>query len=342
MNKMKRKILVKMVSVVFFLSLFGVFCNSTAAQSSHLSIVTAGSTGTYYAIGAALSKVFNEHVPNIFAVAEVSGGSIENIRLVSRGEADIGLSNQMHIRSAIDGKEPFDEPITNLRTVFPLAGTEFKMVQGWHLIVLENSPVKSIYDLKGKKVSVGTAGSGTEMYSKKIFDTLFGNGYDDIKPFYYSYSEATSAMLDGNIDACIFHTSMPIAAVVELATTKKLRMISLSPADIQKLIEENGFIKRVITPKIYDWLEEDVQTVDSTYAVVFCNKNANENTIYNITKAAIEYKEEIWTSNPGARGYDEFGVSTGLDYPPLHLGAYKYFNELGIDIPDKVIPPELN
>jgi len=332
------KVIIFSIILVIFVSLSFV---SVYAQSKHLSIVTAGATGTYYPIGSALAKVINDNIPNIYAVAEVSGGSVENIKLVSRGEADIGIANQMHFRKAIPGTPPFDKPITNLRTLFPLAGTNYVMKHAWQVIVHKNSPIESIYDLKQKKVAVGPAGSGTEVYSKNIFDTLFENGYEAFTPLFYSYTEATSAMQDGTINACIFHSAAPTGAIIELAASRDIRMIPIDDVDIAKLKEAWGFNKRVVTPSEYKWLEEEVDTVVASYHTIFVNKDADEEMIYNIVKAAMENKENIWVSNPGAKGYDEQGVVIGLDNPPLHEGSYKYFEEVGIDIPENAVPPEL-
>jgi len=345
MNRIKTNFLMKMmIFVIFFLSLTNLSFVSVYAQSSYLSIVTAGATGTYYPVGAALGKVLTDNIPNLYATAEVSGGSIENIRLVSNGEADIGLATQLAIKLAISGEPPFEEPITNLRALFPLAGTDYVATGAWQLIVPKDSPINSVYDLKGKKVAVGPAGSGGETYTKMVLDA-HGMSYDDLTPFFYSYSEAGAAMQDGVIDAEVINSSgVPTAAVLELAASRKIRLVSIDPAIIQKLKNEWGFFGRVISPDEYPeypWLEDSVTTVAASSDVIFVNKDADEEMVYKIVKAAMENKEDIWASNPASKNYDEQGVVIGLKTPPLHKGAYKYFKEFGIDVPEIVIPPEL-
>lgn len=340
MKTYKRIFIGKIIILIVVCLLFSlIFANISFGKTRHLSIVTAGATGTYYPIGAALSKVIKDNVPQVFAAAEVSGGSIENMKLVSRGEADIGIANQMHFKIAISGKPPFEKPITNLRTLFPLSGTNYVMKHAWQIIVLDKSPIQSIYDIRGKRVAVGPAGSGTEVYTKRILDSL-GIKYDDLVPLFYSYSEATSAMRDGTIDACIFHSAVPTGAVIELAATRNIRMIPINSADIKKLKEEWGFNRREVSVEEYNWLKQNVQTVVACYHVIFVNKEMDSELVYKIVKAAMENKEVIWASNPGAKGYDEMGVVIGLDNPPLHLGSLKYFQEIGIEVPEKVIPPE--
>ena len=310
-----------------------------AMAAKQISIGTAGATGTYYPIGAAFAKVINDFVPGVYAVAEVTGGSVENMKLVSTGDAEIGFANQMHFRLAQKGSPPFDKPITNLRALFPLAGKDYEMKHAWQLVVPANSPIKSLSDLKGKRVGVGPAGSGTEVYTKQVLET-FGTTYKDIVPRFLSYSEEVSAIQDGTIDAVAFHSAFPTGAVVELGSTRNVRLVPIEEAMVKRLSDDWGFMRQVIPAGTYEWQKEDVVTVVANYHVLFVNKDMDPNLAYQLTKAAMEHKDKIWPSNPAAKGYDETGVVMGLTAPPLHVGALKYYREIGIKVPDSVIPPE--
>lgn len=310
-----------------------------AMAAKQISIGTAGATGTYYPIGAAFAKVINDFIPGVYAVAEVTGGSVENIKLVAAKDVEIGFANQMHFKLAQKGAPPFDKPITNLRALFPLAGKNYEMKHAWQLVVPANSPIKSVFDLKGKRVGVGPAGSGTEVYTKQILET-FGITYKDIIPRFLSYEEEVSAIEDGTIDAVTFHSAFPTGAVTELGSTRKVRLVPIEEAMVKKLADEWGFMPQVIPAKTYQWQEEDVMTVVASYHVVFVNKDMDPNLAYQLTKAAMEHKDKIWPSNLAAKGYDEMGVVMGLTAPPLHVGALKYYREIGIKVPDSVVPPE--
>lgn len=332
LTKINKSILSSLLVLIFI-------CGPAMAADKQLSIGTGSATGTYYAIGAALAKLFNDHVKGIYAVGESTGGSVENMKIVSSGDADIGLANQMHFAMAIRGQSPFNKPITNLRTIFPLAGKNYVMKHGWQLVVLQNSKINSISDLKGKKVAVGPSGSGTEAYSKKILQSC-GLTYDDIIPRFSSYTEGVMAMQDGNMDAMALHSAVPTGAVIELGSARKIRLISLEEDKINKAIDDWGFNRQVIPAGSYEWLKTDVTTVVAAHHVIFVSKEMDPELAYKLAKAAIEYKEELWPCNPAAKNYDEYGVETGLRVPPLHIGAMKYFKEIGIKIPDIAVPPE--
>lgn len=324
-------------SVLVFLLMTGVSGSTMAAKQ--LSIATAGSTGAYYPIGAALAKVINDFVPGVYAVAEVTGGTVENIRLVSGNEADIGIATQMVVKQAQQGKPPFEKPITNLRTLFPIAGKDYEIRHAWQVLVPVNSPIKTLNDLKGKRVAVGPAGSGGEMYTNQILQ-VYGITYKDITPRFLSYGEAVSALEDGTVDVVIINSGIPTPAVVELGARMRVRLVPMSEDMVKKVIDEWGFIRQVIPAGTYEWQKEPVVTVTASYHVVFANKNMDADLAYQIVKAAMEHKAAIWASNALAKGFDETGVTTGLSDPPLHVGALKYFREIGVKIPASVIPPE--
>jgi len=315
-------------------------CGTTWAADKQISIGTASATGTYYPIGAAYAKVINDSVKGVYAVAEVTGGSVENMKLVSTGNADIGLANQMHFPIAVKGGAPFNKPITNLRALFPLSGKKYVMKHAYQVVVLQDSDIHSLLDLKGKKVGVGPAGSGTEVYTKRIFQSL-GMTYKDITPRFSSYTESVMAMQDGNLDAMILHSAVPTGAVVELGSTRKIRLVNLKEETIEKVMKDWGFNRKTIPAGSYEWQKEDATTVVSAHHAIFVNKDMDPELAYKLTKAAMEHKERIWASNPAARNFDEYGVELGhLVLPPLHPGAIKFFKEFGVKIPDSVIPPE--
>jgi len=333
----------KIIGITLIFMLLFVFLIGTCvgiAQTVRLSFGTASATGTYYPIGAAISQVLRKHETGIDILAMTSGGSVENIKLTSSGELDIGLANQMHFSMARKGVKPYTEPITNLRTLFPLAGTNYVMKHAWHLVVPVNSSIKSLGDLKGKKVVVGPAGSGTEVYTRLILGSI-GLTYEDIIPMFLSYEGGNQALQDGIADAACLHSAVPIGALQALGTKMEVRLISLSEDEIDKAIKDWGFNKRTISPGSYQWLNEPVETVVASYHVVFVNKDMDEDVAYRIVKAVMENVEEIYNSNPAAKNVDAKGVEIGLNAPPLHPGALRYFREIGINVPDSVIPPEV-
>jgi len=286
-----------------------------------------------------MAKTLQDHDKSIQAVAQTTGGSIENIKLVSSGELTVGIANQMHFALAAKGESPFTKPIDNLRSLFPLAGENYEMKHAWQAVVLANSPIKSIADFKGKRVGVGPAGSGTEVYTKQILQSA-GITYDDIDERFLSYEEQAAAMEDGTLDVATFYSAVPTGGVEELAATKPIRLISVEEDVINKAVADWGFMKRTIPASSYEWQTEPVQTVVANYHVIFVNKDMDVDLAYRLTKTLMDNIKEIWSSNPAADKVDAKGVETGLTAPALHPGALKYFREIGIKVPDSVIPPE--
>ncbi|MGE5543075.1 MAG: TAXI family TRAP transporter solute-binding subunit, partial [Bacillota bacterium] len=303
-----------------------------AAPRVSISIGTANATGTYYPIGAAMAKTLQDHDRAIQAVAQTTGGSIENIKLVSSGEVNVGIANQMHFALAAKGVEPFTKPIDNLRTLFPLAGENYVMKHAWQAAVPVKSPIKSIADFKGKRIGVGPAGSGTEVYTKQVLQSA-GVTYNDIDERFLSYEEQATAMADGTLDVATFYSAVPTGGVEELAATKPIRLISVEESVINKAVADWGFMKRTIPADSYKWQTEPVHTVVANFHVIFVNKDMDADLAYRLTKTTMDNIKEIWSSNPGADKVDAKGVEVGLTAPPLHPGALKYFKEIGIKIP---------
>ncbi|MGE5485544.1 MAG: TAXI family TRAP transporter solute-binding subunit [Ignavibacteriales bacterium] len=312
---------------------------SKPAPNVSISIGTANATGTYYPIGAAMAKTLQDHDKAIQAVAQTTGGSIENIKLVSSGEVNIGIANQMHFALAAKGVSPFTKPIDNLRSLFPLAGENYVMKHAWQAAVPKDSPIKSIADFRGRRIGVGPAGSGTEVYTKQILESA-GITYNDIDERFLSYEEQATAMADGTLDVATFYSAVPTGGVEELAATKPIRLVSIEEDVINKSISDWGFMKRTVPANSYKWQTEPVQTVVANYHVIFVNKDMDIDLAYRLTKTVMDNIKEIWSSNPGADKVDAKGVEMGLTAPPLHPGALKYFKEIGMKVPDSVIPPE--
>lgn len=303
--------------------------NGTAANENAgngkkvaLSIATAAMGGTYYPVGVGISEVLNSKLENIEARVEVTGGTVENPGLVNSGEADIGIANTDMAFFAYDGQEPFKEKMENVRGLFN--GLAPGVV---HYVVLDNSPVNVLSDLKGKKVAVGPQGNSTSLFLRKVLNEL-GIKWEEIEPSYLSFSDGIAALLDGKVDMAIVSAGLPSPAIKEIAASKKkFRILEFDDNFRKAFLEKHPYyIEYKIPGDMYD-LSTDVNTV-ATQNMVIINADLDEELVYNITKAIFENIDIIYNSHPSAKNVTLEGApETPI---PLHPGAEKYYKEKGV------------
>jgi TRAP transporter TAXI family solute receptor len=217
-----------------------------------LSIGTAGTGGVYYPLGGAIASRLSVADPTRQYTAEVSGGSVENINRLQSGQMDLAIVMSLSAYQAQNGEGDFPNPVSGLRAVAPLYPNLT------HILVPENSPVRSVADFRGLRVSVGTAGSGTEQLSRELL-AAYDLTYDDIDTRYLSFSESAAALADGAIDAAIFSVGYPAAAVLEAATMRGIRLLGVEPDVMRRMIAEHPYYTVDVIPiDAYPGVTEDV------------------------------------------------------------------------------------
>ena len=206
-----------------FISLFVVFgffaaTMAAAQQKKPVTLATASIGGAYYPVGQAMTTIINKYVKSVTMTPEVTNGGVENCRLVGDGDTDFGITNANLAFFAFNGQKPYTKKIESLAAMGNLHPSVFQ------LVVLGNSRIKSFADLKGKKVAVGPAGGGTLAHLQVIFEE-YGMKLSDINANYLPYSDGFTQLGDGNIDAAFALGGYPTAAIMEIATTQKIRLI---------------------------------------------------------------------------------------------------------------------
>lgn len=184
------------------------------------SIGTGGTGGVYYPLGGALASRLSALDTLRTYTAEVTGGSVENIKRIAAGEMELGFVISTSAYEAYHGGDDFVEPVASLRVVAPLHPNVT------HVLVAATSPVQGIADLRGRRVSVGAPGSGTEQVARQLLEA-YGLDYHAIRPQYLSFSESVSALADGAIDAAIISAGYPASAVLEGLSTGRARLIAI-------------------------------------------------------------------------------------------------------------------
>lgn len=298
------------------LSLFA----SALYASTFVNIGTGSTGGTYYPVGAAMAKVWNANIPGMKANAQSTGGTAQNLALLAKGEAEVIFADGLYY-FAYEGKGAFaGKAMKELCGLVPLYAEPI------HFLVAKGSNIKTLKDLKGKRVSVGAVGSGTEVTVRTL---LKANGIDpdkDIKAENLGLSDTAAAFADKNIDAGLTVGAMGIAGVVEIATLGTAELISFEPAAVKKLCKELPYyLPFTIPANTYKGQTKPVNVMAS-WNVLVTSKKLDNDSAYKMTKALYDKKQDIL--NVSTRLASMSPENLKYIQIPLHPGALKYYKEI--------------
>jgi len=305
------------VAVLF---LMGAAASVYAADN--LVLATGGTAGTYYPFGGAMAKIWNSKIKDMNVTAQTSGASAENVRLINKKEVELALVQSDTLDFAFNAKEAFKEPLKAMNAIAVLYPEIIQVVVG------AASPIKSIADLKGKKVGVGAPGSGTEANFRQLLEA-YGMTKDDVSGQYLSFSESAEAYKDKHIDAFIVTAGIPNAGIMDVANQNEIRILNI-PADISaKLTKKYPFLAAVKVPaNTYKGQTAEVSTV-AVNAVLICGSGLKEAMVYNLTKALFENQAELATAHAKGKELNMKTAVTGVSIP-FHPGAVKYYKAKGL------------
>ncbi len=291
---------------------------ATAASADELRIGTASIGGAFYPIGQSISNLVNEHAGgDLRMVPIVTGGSVQNPRLVDSGDVDIAITNNNLAVLARAGRGPYSSGAIDIEAVAALHPSVL------HMIVLEGSDIETFEDIRGKRVAVGPAGGGTLGFMNFLLP-LHDMTLDDFTPSFLSYGDGFSQLADGNVDAAFALSGYPAAAVMQASATKSLRFIEFSPGMLDKALDANSAFQGVEIPS-------DVYGTDTAGTVIGVNNmlvvpaDADEDVVYAITAAIFDHLDQFKAENANAAQIDP-ADSLNLAIP-LHPGASRYFSQ---------------
>ena len=307
-----------LVSILMLTMVIGV-ANS---QAMKLHYAGSGVGGGAYIVALAHAQVINEKVDGINVTVEATPGGVDNARLVNINEFQIGHAANIAAYNAYHGKAEFEgKPAKKILGFVPLYSS---FVQ---LVVLKDSSIKSVKDIKGKRISVGPMGSGTESIAKSFF-TGAGMSYDDFKEYYLPYSETLNGLKSGSLDAGFIATGIPTPSVEEIAATHDIRIIPVQHEEAVEITDDYPYFSPgVIAADTYQFLNKDLPTVRG-FTVAFVNKDIPKDAVYKMTKAIWENKD-ILSSIHSSQKYLEpdmvkYGIQPIMD---IHPGAKQYYDE---------------
>ena len=301
---------------------------SAVAGAQNISIATGGTGGVYYPMGGGLAAVLSKHVPGMQATAEVTGGSVDNLKLIGTDKPYIGFTMADAGLDAFKGEDKFKGNKIPLRTLMVLYPNRM------HLVSTEGRGINKLADLKGKHISTGSPGSATEVMAFRILEAAGIDKDKDVKRERLGVAESVNAIKDNKIDAFFWVGGLPTAAVTDLANTPgtKIKMVDHSEV-VTKMNQKYGnlYIEDTIPRAIYKGMDADNKQA-TVMNLLVAHANMDDKTAYNIVKTIFDKRADLIAVHKEAENFKLENQKTAATPIPFHPGVVKYFAEKGVKL----------
>ncbi|HYF92342.1 MAG TPA: TAXI family TRAP transporter solute-binding subunit [Symbiobacteriaceae bacterium] len=299
------------------------------AQVQNINVATATTAGVYYPLGNAFAMLWNEKVPGVKASAQATAGTVENVKLMGRKEAEVAFAQNGVIYYAVSGTESF---AAQGKQSF-LRGMTHLYPNVMQIAVRKDANIKSLADLKGKKFVPGANGSATELNSREILGVA-GIDYrerKDIAVDYLDYGQAAEAIKNRQAHGNLIAGGLPTAAVIDMFTSGDVELLNLSENEVAAITKKYPWYFKVVIPKgTYKGQEADVVTV-AVANILVTREDLPEELIYNLTKSLYDNHDSLVKSHSAAADMKlEDGLKGITGVLELHPGAAKFFKEKGV------------
>ena len=320
----------KRISILLSLCLILIFVGPATAKTTFISIGTGGTGGIYYPYGGGVAEIWSKYVPGIRAVAEVTGASVENVKLAHKGETVIGEVMGDVAVAGFKGLSKFKgkkHDILSMAIMYP------NLLQ---VVTLKKSGITNIEQIKGRKISSGSPGSGTNFMAETVFKAL-GIPLDSYKDSRLSFTESSNALRDGTIEVGVWSVGPGTSSILDLATTHDIRIITFTPEQQKKIIAANKEYSAVdLAGGVYRGVDKPVPTI-GVWNVMICQASLNTDLVYKLVKALYEHQGYLLKIHPSA-SYTTAENAVKYSPIPLHPGTIKYLKEKGVAVPAKLMP----
>ena len=301
---------------------------SLSAGAQNISIATGGTGGVYYPMGGGMASVLSKYVPGMQATAEVTGGSVDNLKLLGSGKPYIGFAMTDASQDAYKGEDKFKGNKIPLRTLMVLYPNRM------HVVSVEGRGVNKMADLKGKRISTGSPGSATEVMAFRLIEAAGLDKDKDMKRERLGVAESVNAVKDGKIDAFFWVGGLPTAGVTDLANTPgtKIKMVDHAEA-VAAMNKKYGnlYIEDVIPKDMYRGMDTDNKQA-TVMNILLAHENMDDKTAYNIVKTIFDKRADLIAVHKEAENFKLENQRTNATPIPFHPGAVKYFAEKGIKL----------
>ncbi len=298
-------------------ALVAAFALPAAAQE--LKMMTGPQGGSWYPLGGAIQGILEKNVPGV-RMQVLPGAGISNVLGVQNGKAELGFGNAVSSVDGVNGVEPFKQKAGNVCQVATL------YFQYFHAVVLVDAGVKSASDLKGKALTTQQKGNTGEQMTRDLLK-VYGLDYGKMsKVNFGSYTDSVGQLKDGHSQVFTLITTVPASSVMDLASSREIRVLDLSDVKLKELQAINkGYDKRVIKAGSYPKQDKDIQTIGTwTHLIASCK--LPEQLVYNITKALATNVSDLGNVVAAVKGLSVKDMATDVGVP-YHPGARKYYQE---------------
>ena len=320
----------KRASIILALCMVLILAGPAAAKTTFISIGTGGTGGIYYPYGGGVAEIWSKYVKDVKAVAEVTGASVENVILAHKGETVIGEVMSDVAVAGYNGESKFKgkkQDVLSMAIMYP------NLLQ---VVALKKSGITNIEQVKGKSISTGSPGSGTNFMAEEVLKAL-GIPLDSYKDSRLSFTESANALRDGTIDVGTWSVGPGTSSILDLATTHDIEIISFTPEQAKKVLAANKSYSYVeLAGGVYRGVDKPVPTI-AVWNVMICQKSLPTDLVYELAKTLYEHNDYLMKIHPSA-SYTTPENAVKYSPIPLHPGTIKYLKEKGIEVPANLMP----
>ncbi|MCM8736800.1 TAXI family TRAP transporter solute-binding subunit [Azospirillum sp. A1-3] len=294
-----------------------------AKAETFITVLTGGTSGVYYPLGVALSNVYGKALPGAKVTAQATKASVENLNLLQAGRGEIGFTLGDSLSDAWKGNEEvgFKQKLSKLRTIAAIYPNYIQVVAA------KESGIKTLADLKGKRVSVGAPKSGTELNARAIFNAA-GLAYKDFaKTEYLPFGESVDLIKNRQLDATLISAGLGVAAIKDLSSSQEITVVSI-PADVVQKVGDAAYITETIPAGTYPGQDADVPTA-AVRNLLVSHSGVSDDAAYAMTKTLFENLDALAAAHVAAKQIKLDKTATQSPVP-FHPGAVKFYKQKGL------------
>lgn len=299
-------------------------CSPGGDRPRFLSVATGGTGGVYYPYGGAIAKVLNDHLAGVRATAEVTAASVDNLKLLADGRADLAFTLADTLADAVAGRESFDgRPV-------PAASLAVLYSNYTHLVTLAPAGIRTVADLRGRTVSTGSPGSGTEVIALRLLRAAGLDPDVDVRRHALGVSESVGALKDGKVAAFFWSGGLPTSAVQDLAHTPGMAVRLIPTADLLPVLQRDYgdlYAPLEVPAVAYRGLDGPVAVVGVDNVLVV-SRAMSDDLAYDITRLIFEHQGDLAAVHPEAAKLS-LETAAGASPAEFHPGAVRFYRERG-------------